>query len=100
MQFVVGHCDAVGGTGAGQADQVLGADVGGEDGGPDDEPAEVPARKEVIVCSVLALQDDPPGNAKQYGKVNPYNHPVPPSKCRRAEDLRCRHRKPFLTDRV
>ncbi|MHC4185371.1 MAG: hypothetical protein ACYSR4_05500 [Planctomycetota bacterium] len=50
------HSDAVGGAGAGQADQVLGADVGCKDGCADNEPAEVAAGKEVIIGRVFAFQ--------------------------------------------
>ena len=49
VELVVGHGHAVGRARPGQADEVLGPDVRGEDGGADDEPAEVPSGQEVVV---------------------------------------------------
>ena len=59
MQFVVGHGHAVGTAGAGQADQVLGADVRGEDRGADDEPAQVAPGQEVVVGRVFGSGGSP-----------------------------------------
>ena len=52
VQLVVRERDAAGGAGAGQADEVLRADVGGEDRRADHEPAEVAAGQEVVVGGV------------------------------------------------
>ena len=54
MQFVVGQRHAARRAGAGEADEVLGPDIGGEDRGADDEPAEVAAGEEVVVGGVVA----------------------------------------------
>jgi hypothetical protein len=64
VELIVGHSHAVGSARTGEADEVLGADVGGKNRRADDEPAEVAARKEVIVGRVLAFSDDPPDMAK------------------------------------
>ena len=55
MQFVVGQRDAAGGAGAGEADEMLRADVRGEDRGADHDPPEIAAGEEVVVRGVAAL---------------------------------------------
>ena len=57
VQLVVGHGHAALGARAGQAHQVLRADVRGEDGRPDDHPAHVPAGQEVVARRVLAAAE-------------------------------------------
>ncbi len=55
----MGQGHAVGRPGAGQADDVLRADVRGEDRGADDPPAEIAPGEEIIGGRVLVLADDP-----------------------------------------
>ena len=76
VQLVVRERDAAGGAGAGQADEVLRADVGGEDRRADHEPAEVAAGQEVVVGSVPAAPDDPPRHCEQQGEVGQHDEPV------------------------
>src|ERR1022692_3301137 len=59
-----------------QPDNVLGADVGGEDRRADDPPAEVAAGQEVVGGSVLGSAHDPPGHAQQYPEVEGNRQPV------------------------
>ena len=60
---------------AGQADDVFGADVRGEDGGPDHHPAGVPPGQEVIV-GVLLMAAIPPGDKADDGEVECNDDPV------------------------
>ena len=76
MQFVMRHGHAVLGARAGQADDVLRADVGGEDGRADDPPAQVAAGEEVIGGGVFGPADDPPGDAQQDAEVEGDRQPV------------------------
>ncbi len=69
VQFIMGHRHAVLGAGTGQADDVLGADVRGEDRGADDPPAEVAAGEEVVGGGVLVLAR-PPTRRRQAGGRN------------------------------
>ena len=69
MQLVMGHRHAVLGARAGQAHDVLRADVRGEDRGADDPPAEIAAGQEVIGRGVLASADDPPGHAEEECEI-------------------------------
>ena len=67
MQFIVGQRHAVLGAGTGQTDDVLGADVGGEDRGPDHPPAEIApvavAPQHQAADSTAAPEDPPRDNA-------------------------------------
>ena len=63
-------------AGPGQADQVLGADVGREDRRAHDQPAEVAAGQEVVVGRVLASPDDPGRDAQQQAEVRQDDQPV------------------------
>ncbi len=76
VQFIVGHGHAVGRARTGQADEVFGPDVRGEDGGPDDEPAEVAAGQEVLVGGVLLLAHDLPGQAQDDPEIGGDDDPV------------------------
>ena len=76
VELVVGHGHAVGRARAGQADEVLGADVRGEDGGADDEPAEVAAGQEVLGRGLLLLAHDLPGDAEDDHEIDEDDDPV------------------------
>ena len=76
VQLVMRHRHAVLGARAGQADDVLRADVRGEDGRADDPPAEVAAGQEVVGGGVLGPADDPPGDAEQDAEVEGNRQPV------------------------
>ena len=76
VQLVVRERDAAGGAGAGQADEVLRADVGREDRRADHEPAEVAAGQEVVVGGVPSAPDDPPRHCEQQGEVGQHDEPV------------------------
>ena len=76
VELVVGHGHTVGRAGPGQADEVLGADVRGEDRGADDEPAEVAPGQEVIGRGPLLLQHDLPGHAEDDGEIDEDDDPV------------------------
>src|ERR1035441_182758 len=60
----------------GQPDNVLRANVRGEDGCADYPPAEVAAGQEVVGSSVLGPAHDPPGHAQQYPEVEGNRQPV------------------------
>ena len=83
----MGHCHAVGGAGAGQANDVLASDVAGEDRGTDDEPAKVAAREEVVIGRVLGPQDHPYCQTEEDDEVAGYSDPV---------NYREVHRIPFV----
>ena len=59
VQLVVRQRHAVLGARAGQADDVLGADVGGENRGADDPPAQIATGQEVVGGGVLVLAEIP-----------------------------------------
>src|SRR5207253_181367 len=61
----------------GETDEVLGADVGGEDGRPDDEPAQVAAGEKVIVGGVPVHPNRPPSESEQQAEVQQNDQPVP-----------------------
>ena len=82
MQLVVRHGDAVLGAGTGQADNVFGTDVGGENGSADDPPAQIAAGQKIISGVVLASFDDPPGHAQENAEVKRNGQPVKTSECR------------------
>src|SRR5690606_11721874 len=76
VKLVVGHRDAIGGAGASQADEMLGADVRGEDRGPDDEPAEAVGRQEKILRGVVLLEDEPPGKTEKESEIAGDDDPI------------------------
>src|SRR2546425_700014 len=77
VQLVVGEGHAARRARAGETDEVLGADVGGEDGRPDDEPAQVAAGEKVIVGGVPVHPNRPPGESEQQAEVQQNDQPVP-----------------------
>ena len=76
VELVMGHGHAVGRAGPGQADEVLGPDVRGENGGADDEPAEVASGQEVVRRGPLLLAHDLPGQAEDDAEVDEDDDPV------------------------
>ena len=78
VQLPVRERHARAGAGAGQADQVLGADVGREDRGADEEPAGVPAGQEVVLGVLLLLQRHPDGDAGDHREIDRDDGPVEP----------------------
>ena len=72
----MGHGDAVRRARAREADEVLGADVRGEDGRADDEPAEVASGQEVIGRGPLLLAHDLPGEAEDDREIDEDDGPV------------------------
>ena len=76
VQLVVPQHHAGAGPRAGEADDVLGADVRGEQRRPDREPAHVPAREEVVGGGLLASAGDPRRDAEQGREVRPDDDPV------------------------
>ena len=76
MQLVVGHRHAALGPRPGQADQVLRADVRGEDRGSHDQPPDMAAGQEVVRRGVLPLEDGPPSDGQQNAEVQPDDDPV------------------------
>ena len=76
VQLVVGHGHAARCARAGQADQVLRADVRREDRRADDEPAEVAAGQEVVVGGVLVPPDEPEHHAGEEREVREDDQPV------------------------
>ena len=76
MQLEVRQRHAARGARAGEADEVLGADVRREDRGADHDPAQVTSRQEVVVHGRAIPQNRPPREAEQQGEVGPYCGPV------------------------
>ena len=76
VKLVVGQRDTVTGARSGQADDVLGADVGGEDGRANDPPAEVATGQEVIGRFIFAGFDDPPDHRAEDAEVRGNRDPV------------------------
>ena len=76
MEFVVREGDAAGGACAGQSDNVLRANVGGENRGADNPPAEVAAREEVVGGGIFCVADDIPGDAEQDREITSDHDPV------------------------
>ena len=68
MELIVRERDAAGRPRAREADEVLGADVRGEDGRADDEPAEAAAREEIVFRRVLVVVEDPPRQPRKAAK--------------------------------
>ena len=76
MQFVVRQGHAAGCACSGQTDDVLGADVGGENRGADNPPAKIASGEEIVRGGILGAADHPPGNAKQDGEIDADHYPV------------------------
>ena len=76
VQLVVRQRHAARRPGAGQADEVLRADVRREDRGADDDPSEVAAGQEVVVGRIPAPQHRPPGQAQEQPEIQRNHQPV------------------------
>src|SRR6185436_8853631 len=71
----------------GEADEMLGADVGGEDRGADQEPAGAAAREKVIGGVLFLEQGTPDADGRVRHEVERHDHPVE----RRKRNRRPRH---------
>ncbi len=69
MQLVEPHDHAGLRGGTGQPNDVLGADIGGDDRGTDHESAHVAAREEAVRRGILPLPQHPPGQSEEDGEV-------------------------------
>ena len=76
VQLEVRQRHAARGARAGEADEVLGADVRREDRGADHHPAQMTAGEEVVVHGGAIAQNRPPREAEQQGEVGPHGDPV------------------------
>ena len=76
VQLVVGQRDAAGRARAGQADEVLGADVRREDRRADDEPAQAATGEEVVLRGVLVVVEHPPRQPGERREVGKDDQPV------------------------
>src|ERR1039457_4467888 len=66
---------------AGQADNVLRTDVGGEDRRADDPPAEIASGEEIVGGGVFGPVDDPPCYTKQDAEIERDRQPVEAGQC-------------------
>ncbi len=89
VEFVMRHRHAARRARAGQADQVLGADVRGEDRSADDQPAQVAPGQEVVVGRVLHAPHHPGDEREQQAEVGEDDQPVECGHRRFPTDLRC-----------
>ena len=78
MQLIVRHGHAVGATRTGQANQMLRADVRGENRRAHKEPPQVPSGKEIVIRRVFALSNHPSRNPQEQSEVQPNDNPIKP----------------------
>ena len=76
VQLIVGQRDPAGRACSRESDEVLRPDVRSEDGGADHEPSEAATRKEVVLCSVLVVVQDPPCQTRKRNEVRQNDQPV------------------------